>query len=137
MSGDCVNGFGKCRWDDGAEYEGQWQNDQQTGKGTAIYPDGDMYKGDWSDSKWHGKGTLNYDDGGKYEGDFRDDTQHGTGTNICPVLATYHAVECWYVNDGIIDIRTDHGSDPGVGFSLILYDLTAIISALCSFKILI
>ena len=70
VSGDCENGFGKYRMDDGAEHEGQWQNGHPHGKGTMIYASGNMFKGDFRDGKQHGKGTCIFDNGDKYEGDW-------------------------------------------------------------------
>ena len=39
-------GFGRCVWPDGVEYEGEWQDNKQNGKGKKKWPNGETYKGE-------------------------------------------------------------------------------------------
>ena len=41
-SGDVI-----CNYDDGAEYQGEWQDGKRHGIGTYTYPDGLKYVGEW------------------------------------------------------------------------------------------
>ena len=45
-----------CNYDDGAEYQGEWQDGKRHGIGTYTYPDGLKYVGEWSNGKKHGEG---------------------------------------------------------------------------------
>ena len=44
---DCTNGYGKCKWEDGETYEGEWKDDKRHGKGHNVYPDGKIKTGKW------------------------------------------------------------------------------------------
>ena len=91
-----------CKYDDGFEYQGEWQdgkrhgigtyispnrtiyegewvNGSLSGQGTCTWSDGAKYVGQWKDGKYHGQGTLTLFDGEKYEGEFNDGLKHGQG----------------------------------------------------------
>ena len=61
-----------CKYDDGFEYQGEWQDGKKHGIGTYTYPDGSKYVGEWKDDKKHGEGTNIWSDAAKYEGQFKD-----------------------------------------------------------------
>jgi len=41
-------------WPDGFKYEGEWKDDQRTGKGTLTSNNGVRYVGQWQDNKFIG-----------------------------------------------------------------------------------
>ncbi|MBF0293582.1 MAG: hypothetical protein HQL96_00215 [Magnetococcales bacterium] len=81
-SGDCRNGTGTYRFDNGEEYVGEWRNGQRHGTGTYTYLNGEKYRGDWRDDRMEGKGTFHYLDGSRYEGEWRNNQRHGQGSLI-------------------------------------------------------
>ena len=70
--GDLKNGIkegnGKILFENGNYYEGQFTNDQITGKGKYYYDNG-YYEGDLVNGKMHGKGKYYWKNGAIYEGD--------------------------------------------------------------------
>jgi hypothetical protein len=69
------HGQGKLLFEDGAYYEGQFQEDKMTGKGVLYYSaDCPAYDGQWLNDQFHGKGTLYNECPVELEGayDFRD-----------------------------------------------------------------
>ena len=100
-------GFGKCLYEDGRYYIGEWRNglrngkgiiyynnntieyegdflnDQFSGSGKYIYKDGSYYNGEWDNNQTNNKGTIFYKDNTiKYQGDFRLDKFDGDGLYI-------------------------------------------------------
>eukprot|EP01084_Bolivina_argentea_P119534 211914_1 len=73
------HGKGKCTYNDGNIYEGEWKHDEYHGKGKHIWGNGDIYEGDWDNGDMHGKGTKTEADGDIYVGDFEHDKYHGKG----------------------------------------------------------
>ena len=43
-----VNGHGKWKYDDGAEYDGEWKGGERHGGGKMGFANGHTYEGDWS-----------------------------------------------------------------------------------------
>jgi len=80
ISGDCENGWGTYRWDNGDQYKGNWQNGQKQGYGTTAYVNGDTYCGDWENDKKNGWGTYTWASGRKYIGQWKDGNREGQGT---------------------------------------------------------
>lgn len=53
--------FQKYYYNNGAEFEGEWCNDQFHGEGRLVYENGDMYKGYFQQHIRHGYGiSINY-----------------------------------------------------------------------------
>jgi hypothetical protein len=73
ISGDCKNGFGEFRWQNGVKYIGEWQNKTLHGQGTYIWPTGQKYVGEFKKGNFHGQGTMTYPDrmqkAGRWEND--------------------------------------------------------------------
>ena len=63
----------------GAVYEGQWVNNQRSGKGHYIWANGDDYEGEWKNNMADGEGTLRTADGTKYKGHFVKGKEDGKG----------------------------------------------------------
>lgn len=80
--GDCANGVGRFRFDDGSEYAGSWQGGRFHGEGTMCYADGAEYRGAWRSGKRHGRGTHIAPDGSEYCGTFADDRPAGEGVYL-------------------------------------------------------
>lgn len=77
LAGDCLNGFGKFRFQNGAIYEGQMAYGKLNGTGILKYRNGDIYKGNWKLNKREGKGILTTARGYQYHGNFTDNQLHG------------------------------------------------------------
>ena len=74
--GECVyynktyikHGMGHENYNDGSQYEGEWENGKMHGKGMYIDNNGDLYQGYFHQGKKWGKGRMTYKNGNSYEG---------------------------------------------------------------------
>ena len=86
IQGNCKNGQGTWRYDDGAKYVGEFKNGgffsfgERHGQGTYTWADGDKYVGEYKNGKSHGQGTFTWADGSKFVGEYKDGKKHGQGT---------------------------------------------------------
>jgi hypothetical protein len=55
-------------YEDGSQYEGEWEDGKRNGLGTMTYEDGSQYEGKWEDEKRNGLGKMSYPDGRKQIG---------------------------------------------------------------------
>eukprot|EP00347_Sterkiella_histriomuscorum_P018187 403346458 len=76
------DGLGIMFWPDGTKYEGQFQNDYQTGYGRKLFSNGEFYIGNFQNDKANGFGVFQDLNGGKYEGNWKEDKQNGFGKEI-------------------------------------------------------
>jgi hypothetical protein len=72
-------GFGKCTYENGDVYEGEFVNDEKVGTGTYHYSDGCVYTGEWRGGKENGAGSFTYACGDVYTGGMLDGQFHGQG----------------------------------------------------------
>ena len=73
---DEISGKGTYMWKNGDKYVGHFKNDVRSGFGTYYYSDGDRYEGNWENGKRNGFGKLFSSDGGlKYSGNWKNDEQ--------------------------------------------------------------
>jgi hypothetical protein len=70
LSGNCVNGKGKYKYNNGAVYEGDFVDSLKNGTGVMVWPSGDKYIGEWKGGYRNGNGTYTWLSGDKYIGDF-------------------------------------------------------------------
>jgi hypothetical protein len=62
ISGNCDNGYGVFRWQDGQKYVGTFKNKLRYGKGTNYWPDGKIYEGVWLNDQMNGFGIESMGD---------------------------------------------------------------------------
>jgi len=90
MKGSLRHGVGKYIWDSGPNkdevYEGDWKDDQITGKGIYTWQNGGKYEGVLKDSRMTGKGIYTWPDGQKYDGDWKDSRMTGKGIYTDPKM---------------------------------------------------
>jgi hypothetical protein len=81
--GDFLNnqrtGKGIFRWNNGNVYDGDFLNNQRTGKGIFRWNNGNVYEGDFLNDKCTGKGVLRWVDGCVHEGGFLNGMRNGKG----------------------------------------------------------
>ena len=60
----------KSRWIDGIptaiKYDGEWLNDQRSGRGIGTWADGSRWEGQWKNDAAQGEGTMFHSNGSKY-----------------------------------------------------------------------
>ncbi len=79
LEGNCNNGFGVYKFQDGSMYRGNFSKGQFQGYGKIKYANGNVYEGDWNeDLKW-GRGTMSFTNGDAYAGNFKEDKFWGKG----------------------------------------------------------
>ncbi len=78
LSGDCHNGLGKFRFQNGAVYEGETAYGKLHGIGKLHYANGDLYDGHWVMNQREGKGMIKTHDGFTYEGTFVNNQLQGS-----------------------------------------------------------
>lgn len=82
LSGNCVNGNGLFRFNNGDTYNGTWYNNQPNGKGIYIFASKERYEGDFVKGKFEGQGIMRYPDGVRYIGGWRNNKKHGQGKMV-------------------------------------------------------
>jgi hypothetical protein len=71
IKGNCVNGKGTFKYENGDEYTGQWKNSEwEDGEGTYKYASGAAYTGQYINGEENGKGTYTNINGVKFLGDW-------------------------------------------------------------------
>ena len=79
VSGNCHNGTGKFKFENGDTYSGSWQEGKPSGTGRYDFADGAYYRGDMKEGKFTGDGTYIWKDMSKYEGNWKDGKREGFG----------------------------------------------------------
>ncbi len=79
IEGDCVNGIGKYRYENGDVYSGSFVEDKRSGKGSFLYSDGESFKGDYKEDQREGLGEYIFKNGDKYSGEFKAGQINGKG----------------------------------------------------------
>ena len=82
VTGNCLNGKGKYKFENGSIYTGQFSDGKLNGKGTMVYHSSDKYTGMWEDNKKNGGGKFERANGNVYEGKFVDGKLNGKGRLI-------------------------------------------------------
>ena len=82
MTGDCMDGQGKCVWPQGDAYEGDWKDGKHHGVGTFLWKSGSSYTGAWDAGMIHGEGKMVYSSGIVYRGGWTRGKPGGAG-NWC------------------------------------------------------
>ncbi len=80
LKGNCINGYGECKFPNGDLYKGDFKNSKLHGKGILEMSNGDKYLGDWVNQYRQGTGKLIFANGDQYLGAFVQDKFSGKGT---------------------------------------------------------
>ncbi len=84
IKGNCENGYGEIKYENGAIYKGNWKDNKQDGYGVKTYEGGAIYKGNWKDAEKNGYGVMTYGNGAIYKGNWEEGTWEGKGTYTNP-----------------------------------------------------
>ena len=75
-----LNGYGEVHnLENGYEYWGNWENDQQMGKGREEWNGGSSYEGNYEYGNKEGVGKYTWEDGTFYHGEWKNNKIHGLG----------------------------------------------------------
>jgi hypothetical protein len=119
-------GFGKCSYYNGDDYEGFWVEDRPHGRGVYYWKDGGRYEGDFVDGRMHGEGKRTFASGAVYQGGFDAGKKHGSGTILFKNGDSYvggwdfddmsgEGVYTWHTGDKFTGkFRRDKREGPGV-----------------------
>ena len=80
--GDCENGFGIFKLENGDMYTGDWENGTRDGYGRYDWANGAFYVGDFKFNGFHGKGAFYGADGAVASGIFQDNLFQGPDTSV-------------------------------------------------------
>jgi len=70
---------GVCRWTDGSQYEGEWQDSQFCGQGQYFNAEGLSMVGQWKEGKLHGSGLKVLPSGERWQGEWIAGELEGEG----------------------------------------------------------
>jgi len=79
LTGDCMDGQGKCVWPSGDVFEGGWRSGKHHGEGTFTWKSGSEYAGAWEGGLIHGEGRMAYATGVAYSGGWVRGKSEGGG----------------------------------------------------------
>ena len=101
-------GKGRCTYEDGALYTGEFKHGKMQGRGSYSYASGAIYQGLFKNGMRHGKGKMTWPDGTVYIGNFKKDKIQGIGLissrNMKPTQLGYAFFEessSRYINDTV------------------------------------
>jgi len=84
IDGNCANGKGQAKLDNGDVYKGEWKHGLMHGQGQYTYKSGAIYTGAFKRGKLNGEGTMRYPDGAYFQGQWLNNRKHGQGKLVTP-----------------------------------------------------
>ena len=87
----CRHGYGLQLWAH-KTYDGEWEHNAVSGKGTLKWHNGAQYTGSFVNGKYHGHGTYRDKDGKSYVGEWKQGVKSGFGTQAWPTGKSYRGM---------------------------------------------
>jgi hypothetical protein len=78
------NGIGTLIFSNGNKYVGHWKNSRKDGEGKMIFTSGETYSGQFVANRFHGYGIYQFKNGNRYEGYWKEGKPHGEGSLYKP-----------------------------------------------------
>lgn len=82
--GNGIQLYGKNNKEEICRYEGQWELDKRTGRGSAVFPDDSKYSGNFKAGTLHGHGHFYWTSGHSYNGEWVYGRMEGNGEFTYP-----------------------------------------------------
>jgi len=101
--GNCTNGSGVYKYNNGAMYFGTFQNGKRHGFGKLDFKGGDLYIGEFQNGNYHGLGTYVWSDYNYYMGQYRNGKYHGKGV----MYYNKETFEAGYWEDGKLTTKSN------------------------------
>jgi len=100
--GNGIQLYGKTESGEVCRYEGQWELDKRTGRGSCVFPDNTKYSGDFKYNTIHGHGHFHWVDGHAYNGEWVNGRMEGNGEFTYP---SGGLIKGRFVNNHYIDVK--------------------------------
>ncbi len=78
------HGLGTLIFANGNKYVGEWAKNMKEGEGKMIFSSGETYSGQFKANRFHGYGIYQFKNGNRYEGQWKNGKRHGDGTMTRP-----------------------------------------------------
>ena len=78
------DGIGTLIFSNGNKYVGHWKNNRKEGEGKMLFTSGETYSGQFVANRFHGYGIYQFKNGNRYEGYWREGKPHGEGSLYKP-----------------------------------------------------
>jgi hypothetical protein len=82
IAGNCEEGLGYYKYNNGATYMGFFKNGEHHGVGELAFASGDFYVGEFVNGQKAGLGTYHWSSKNYYYGEYVNDTYHGKGVMV-------------------------------------------------------
>ncbi len=104
VTGNCVSGQGKWRYEDGSQYQGTWRDGKREGPGVLTRATGSVLSGQWVQDVTRGPAVYRFTNRARYVAEWRGDSP-----------ATDLVAEPWAYSSGGIYIGDHNGLEHGLG----------------------
>ena len=89
LRGNCIDGEGEMRFDDGSRYVGQWRASRRHGRGIEYRANGGVLDGEWQDDRPKGYGTYRFTNRARYAAEWTGEARNGRDPDAWSVGGVY------------------------------------------------
>lgn len=89
VAGNCAEGQGEMRYDDGSRYVGEWRQGQRSGRGIHYRANGGVLNGEWQEDRPKGYGTYRFTNRARYAAEWTGTGRAGLEPDAWSVGGVY------------------------------------------------